>query len=413
MAGVNIPQFRYLEGYRDYLKDLKVSIKEIEQLVNKQEKLLASSLTATTRLSAASNSTFTITLRDEDADDARARLRKLKRTMDPDLVDVIVPNKAALEKQYKLAEELHEKYRTLEAVESQIITRFKDAPAAKGMIREIAEAKKGVGKALRKCLGFISDLANKHVPKSFQKYIDAISEEVDAHVPCQNTQNFLYISVTGEGSLVFTYYKMMEDAINDDGSVTPALYIVVQWVVGNNKVDPAIYVYLEHDYVTPNSLLKQGHGTEVTSAGSAVKAVAHLLSLEQFSSELGVVPLSLAFLHDPANISKSLFSVADLIDTFEVSGTTITFNIKKAVPKNDYSKIGSELYVDVKRLLKNQRTARLRMDSMPGQRKIVFTSVGTAGPLDISYEDAEFFKERFRIDDRQLRRIVHILNQGK
>lgn len=410
---VNIPQFRYLEGYRDYLKDLKVSIGEIEQLVNKQQKLLASSLTAETRLSAAAGSSFTITLRDETTDDARARLRKLKRTMDPDLVDVVVPNKAALEKQYKLAEELHEKYRTLEAVESQISTRFKDAPAAKGMIREITDAKKGVGAALKKCLGFISSLADKHVPKSFQKYMDAISEEVDAHVPSQETRNFLYISVAGEGSLVFTYYKLMEDAINDDGSVTPALYIVVQWVVGNDKTEPVIYVYLEHDYVTPNELLKQSSGTEVSSAGSAVKAVAHLLSLEQFSSELGVVPLSLAFLNDPANISKSLFRVADLIDSFAVEGTSITFNIKKEVPKTDYGKIGNELYVDVKRLMKNQRTARLKMNPMPGQRKIEFISVGAAGPLDISYEDAEFFKERFDINDQQLRRVVNILNQGK
>lgn len=410
---VNIPQFRYLEGYKDYLKDLKVSIGEIEQLVNKQQKLLASSLTADTRLSAAAGSSFTITIHNDEAD-AKARLRKLKRTMDPDLVDVVVPNKAALEKQYKLAEELHEKYRTLEAVESQIDTRFKNAPAAKGMIREIAEAKKGVGAALKKCLGFISSLADKHVPKSFQKYMDAISEEVDAHVPSQSSKNFLYISVGGEGSLIFTYYKLMEDAINDDGAITPALYITVQWIVGNNKTEPAIYVYLEHDYVTPNELLRQGHGTEVTSAGSAVKAVAHLLSLEQFSSELGVVPLSLAFLHDPATISKEFFKISDLIDKFTVEGTSITFNIKKEVPKSDYGRLGNELYVDLKnRLLKNQRTARLKMNPMPGQRKIEFISVGAAGPLDISYEDAEFFKERFNIDDRTLRRIVHILNQGQ
>lgn len=409
---VNIPQFRYLEGYRDYLKSLKVKIGETEQLVNKQQKLLASSLSATTRLAAAAGTSFTINLRDEGSDDARARLRKLRRQIDHDLVEVVVPNKSALEKQYNLAEELHEQYRTLETVESQISTRFK-GPAASAMMKEIAATKKQVGNSLRKCLGFISDLASKHVPKSFQKYIDAISEEVDAHVPSQATNNFLYISVGLEGSLVFTYYKLMEDAINDDGSITPALYVVVQWVVGNDKTEPAIYVYLEHDYVVPNALLKQGHGTEVVSAGAAVKAIAYLLSLEQFSSELGVVPLSLAFLRDPATIDKRLFNVADLISQIEVSGTNISFTIKSQVPKSDYSKIGAELYVAVKRLLKNQRTARLRMHIEQGKRRITFQSVATAGPLDITHEDAEFFKDRFGVDDRALRRIVSILNSAQ
>lgn len=409
---VNIPQFRYLEGYKDYLKSLKVKIGETEQLVNKQQKLLASSLSATTRLAAAAGTSFTINLRDEGSDDAKARLRKLRRQIDHDLVEVVVPNKTALEKQYKLAEELHEQYRTLETVESQISTRF-SGPAAANMMKEIAATKKQVGNSLKKCLGFISDLANKHVPKSFQKYIDAISEEVDAHVPAQATNNFLYISVGLEGSLIFTYYKLMEDAINDDGSITPALYVVVQWVVGNNKTEPTIYVYLEHDYVVPNALLQQGHGTEVVSAGAAVKAIAHLLSLEQFSSELGVVPLSLAFLHDPATIDKRLFNVADLISQIEVSGTDISFTIKSQVPKADYSKIGAELYVEVKRLLKNQRTARLRMHIEQGKRKITYQSVATAGPLDITYEDAEFFKDRFGVDDRALRRIVSILNDAQ
>ncbi len=408
---VLVPQFRYLEGYRTYLKSLKDKIGEITQLVNKQEKLLASSLSAETNLHAATNG-FTINIRDGDESEARARLRKLRRTVDPDLVDVVVPNKAALEKQYKLAEELHEQYRTLEAVESQITTRFKGGGSA-SMLKEIAATKKQVAANLKKTLGFISSLAEKHVPKSFQKYMDAISEEVDAHVPSQLTRNFLYVSVAGEGSLVFTYYKLMEDAINDDGSITPALYVVVQWVVGNTKTEPGVFVYLEHDYVTPNELLKSGVGKEVTSAMSAVKAVATLLSLEQFSSELGVVPLSLAFLRDPATIDKSLFNVADLISKMEISGTEISFVIKSEVPKRDYSKIGAELYVDVKRLMKNQRTARIRMNLEPGKRKIIFQSVTAAGPLDISYADAEFFKERFGVSDKVLRRIVDLLNSNQ
>lgn len=405
---VNIPQFRYLEGYKKFVDELKKSIKELGQIADRQETLLASSLSANTLLSAAATDTFTINLT-PDEKEAKTRLRKLARKVDPKLVKVVVPNQKALEKQYALCEELYEKYRTLEAVESQVSTRF-EGTASKKFRTELTTLKNQVEKALKKTFDFISKLAQKHVPASFQKYMDAVSSEVQEHVHAQDVELMLYVSVYS-GSLVFSYYLKIENAINDDGSITPVLYVAVQWVVGNDKVDPSTMVYLDHGFETPNDLLRQGDGISVSSAMSAVKAVGELLSLENFSTELGVVPLSLAFLRDPANISKDLFNVRDLISKLSIDGTTITFTIKSKVPKADYGKIGNELYPQVKQLLKNQRSARLRKNEFPGKREIVFTTVGVAGPLDINMQDAEFFKDRFGISDTALRKIVRILNQ--
>lgn len=405
---VNIPQFRYLDGYKTYVANLKTDINELTQLVEQQQKLLASSMSATTNLSAAATNSFTINITDQDAD-AKSRMRRLAKKIDPDLVKIVVPNKEALEAKYALTEELYEKYRTLEAVESQVSTRFA-GPTSEPFRKELVELKRKVGKSLEKALTFISDLAHKHVPKSFQKYMDAVSAEIDEHVSSQHTETFLYLSTTAKGSLVFTYYKMMENAINDDGTVTPVMYIVVQWLVGSQDEEPQMLVYLIHNYETPNTLLLQGGGTPVSSAMTAVKAVAHLLALEHFSSELGVVPLSLAFLRDPATINKSLFSIRDLVTKLEIHGTSITFTINKKVPAADYGKLATELYPQVKSLLKKQRTARLRQDVKPGKRTITYTSVGLSGPLDITLQDAEFFKERFGATDQQLRKIVHLLN---
>lgn len=407
---VNIPQFRYIEGYKDYVAEIKQEVEELMQLVEQHRKVLASALTASTQLSAAATNTFTINLTPDDAD-AKSRMRRLAKKFDTDLVKVVVPNVASLEKHYTVCEELYEKYRTLEAVESQISTRFEGRGSA-SFRKELTMLKSNVEQALKKTFATISAIAHKHVPASFQKYMTAISDEVNEHVHSSKTELMLYVNTTSSGSLVFTYYMSIEDAIQDDGSITPMLYVVLQWIVGSAKEDPSNKVYLLHTFETPNEVTRQGGGIEVSSVMSAVRAVGNLLSLEHFSTELGVVPLSLAFLKDPAHIDRSLFSARDLISKLTVTAQDITFTIKAAVPKSKYAPLATELYTQVRQLLRNQRSAKLRMRILSGQRQIVFTSVTEAQGGEISLHDAEFLKERFGVSDTQLRKIVNVLNNG-
>lgn len=407
---ITVPQFRYLADYKEFLKETMTQVDELTQLVDQQQKLLASTfnVSVSAKLQHIAAAATTIINLTPNTKEQQSRLRKLQKKLDVEAVDVVVPNKKALEDQYTIAEALYERYRTLESMESQIEMQFPEA-SADGIKREIASAKKKISNSLSKCLTFLSDVAEQHVPKEFKKYMQAVSDEVDTHIAATDVKNMLYVSVFN-GSLVFTYYKLIEDAINEDGSITPSIYAVVQWVVGSRDQDSAVYVYLEHEFTIPNKLLKVG-GHEVDSALEAVKKIGDLLRLEHFTSELGVIPLSLAFLKEPDLIDKTLFNEADLIKSMEVAPREITFQFKREVPSSDVQELAKQLYPQIAKLLRRSRTVRLdyRFDSRA--RTATYTSVGAAQAQDVTLEDAEFLKDRFNLNDQQLNKVVQILNE--
>lgn len=407
---INVPQFRYLGDYKDFLKETMESVDELMQLVTQQQKLLASTfqVSVAPKLQSIAAAAVTIINLTPDTKEQKSRLRRLQRKLDVEAVDIVVPNKKALQDQYTMAEALYERYRTLDSMEAQISVQFPEA-SADPLKKEIATAKKKIENSLKKCLTFLNEVAEHHVPAEFKKYMTAVSDEVDTHIAATSVKNFLYVSVYN-GSLVFTYYKLIEDAINEDGSITPSIYAIVQWVVGGPEQDSGVFVYLEHEFTIPNNLLKHG-GHEVNSAMEAVKKIGTLLRLENFASELGVIPLSLAFLKNPKQIDRTVFNEADLIKSMEVGPREITFDLKREVPPSSVQEFAKQLYPQIARLLRRSRSVRLDYRFDARGRTITFTSVGAAGQQDITLEDAEFMRDRFNLNEAQLAKIVQILNE--
>lgn len=402
-ARVELPRFRYLEDYLRYLSKMQEEVDDNEQLINQYQKQLASVLGKVFPVLAAT--TFDITPRDRK--EQLKDLRKLKTVVDPTLKKIVIPNMAKLESQYKMAEDLHEKHKLLDSMESQMSLQFPDrrGDAFNDAINAIRVLKAKVADQLKQVLGFLHEVASKHVPESFQLYMDGIVSLINRNVIFKDSDLFLYVSVSDEGELVFTYYLMLRDVINDDGFITPHLYISVQWQLGNKS---SVQVQLNHEYEVPNKLI--GHGEAVGSVQEALKAISDLLDIENFSTALGVIPLSLQLKVDPHKMNMSMFSYRDMIAKVVVDDNYLKFELRPECNTPELIKqVATQLYMELRGLVKGKGTKLL----MKTEKNVVtfnLSKLATQG--EFNAYDFEFMRDKFGLNDAKLRKIAKIINSG-
>lgn len=411
MSTIDIPKFRYLDDIKRFLDKLDKSIDESGKVLVQQQKLLASSLS---KIVTAVEFDVTPTDRKEQM----RTVRKMKTKIDPDLTKVVVPGMKKLESQYKLAEDLYEKHRAVETVETTMSLAFPNRRGEQyeATMAQIVKMKEKIADQLKLCLSFLNEVASKHVPKTFQKYVDTIAELIDDHVIFKESHSFLYVSVTPDGDLAFTNYLLLQGVANDEGMVAPHLYVSVQWILSQ---DPTVTVDLNHEYEVPNKLI--GQGEEVGSVGEAIKAISTMLELENFSSALGVVPLALQLKVDPTELNPSMFSYRDLISTITVDEhkNTMAFKLRKEADSPEIvTEVGAQLYKELKALMKSKN---VRMNMKPtkdrGQSTLTFELVKVADGGEFNTYDMEWLRDKFGLNNQALRKIVNIVNsqssQGK
>jgi len=410
-SGVELPKFRYLDDAVRYLEQLTEETRDTDQIIRQVQKSLAYLLKPKANVQAAlvQAAQMEFVIDDDDNDkDAAKRRRNQKKKINPDLIKkIVVPNLSKLKDNYALAEDLYEKHRTLEAMQTQLAMQFPDrrGEAYDNAMASLKTLTDKVGAQLKTVLGFLSDVAEEHVPNEFKKYMNAVSAEVSEHVLFEDSNLFLYVHIDEEGELVFTYYLMLINATNDEGATTPHLYISIQWKVTANEVE----VQVNHEYEAPNALLKSG-GTGVESAGEAVKAISHLLELEDFATSLGTIPLSQQLRKPSAQIDPNIFSYKEFIGKLTVDDDKLVFSLRKGVSKDQAKEIAYQLYQEVKQLIKNSRGAKLKVTYT--NKEIAFTIISVAQGTDISTYDAQFLQERFGLTDQQLRKVITIINQA-
>lgn len=402
-----LPKFRYAEDFLRYLDELGREVDDIGELVKQRQRQLASLISKASEVRAS----LVFDVSPSDPADQRKTIRRLKTRIDPDIQKVEVPNIKKLQSQYNLAEELHEKYKTVESMETQLGLQFSDrrGETYTATINALAAMKAKIADHLKTCLQFLNDVADKHVPKQFKKYVEAVTALVDEYVIFKDSSSFMYASVTPEGDLVFTAYLVLLDAINDEGEIAPHLYLSIQWVVSDT---PSIRVDLNHEYDVPNKLL--GSGELVGSVGEAAKAISDMLEIENFSSALGVVPLALQLKVDPARLSSEMFSYRDLIEKVTVDEQTIAFKLRPQADSPEMVKaVSYQIYKELKELLKT-KSVRLTMkySKKDGSDVIVFNIVQTAKGGELNTYDLEFLRDKFGLSSQALKRIANIINQG-
>jgi hypothetical protein len=235
VCAVELPNFRYLDDVSRFLDSMREDAHEAENLIAVQQKALAHLKSPRQWVQAA--------------------LTKSKSSVDPQLKKIVVPSLSKLETQYGLSEELYERYRTLEAIETQIAAQFPDRKGAayERAISGVRELKKKVGAQMKTVLQFLTEIANSHVPKTFTKYRQALANTIEDNLAFDNSSQFLYVNTNAEGQLMFTNYVMIEGARAADGRTVPHLYISLQWVVSVGT-----YVQVNHEFELPESLDRSG-----------------------------------------------------------------------------------------------------------------------------------------------------------
>lgn len=414
----DIPKFRYLDEAIRMVDKMDEELNETQQIINQQQKVLSYLKRPKDEVKAALNKKsvtaaleiFKIT---RDPADAK-RMRTLRKTADPKLTKVVVPSVSKLKSQYKILEDLYSKFQTLESLETQIGMQFKDARDLQRAIRNIRLVKNKVQKQMKEVFSYLNDVANAHVPKAFQEYTEAIVNEIQEHVPYLKAEQFRYVTTSSEGSLVFTEYIVIIDAVNDEGETTPHLYISIQWVVGSDNEPSSVRVFLNHDFELPNELLTT-HGPEVGNVAEAVRAIANLLDMEDFSSSLGVIPLALQLKMDPKLLTKDLFSYREYIDKVgtDAENNALVFALRKnaGVDKDSARKIAHQLFVEIRGILKKAKNTKITstIEQKNGQFFIIFKIKGKAVGNEMTTYDLEFMRDKFNLNDTQLRKIANIM----
>lgn len=253
-CSIELPRFRYMDDVTRYLSNLRLDIEDCENLIKVTQKSLAS-----------------IT---------KSKIEAQK--IDPEIKKKVVPSLSKLKSQYGLIEDLYEKHRTLESVESQIALQF---PERKGEVYErttatLRELKKKVETQLRAVLDFLRDISNKHEPKSFAKYRQAVIQELQEHLEFRDSEQFLYVS-TSESDLLFTSYFLLNDVLTEDKRKVPNLYVSIQWVVGTG-----VYTHLSNEFELPENLVHET-GTECKTMSETVTSISNLLNAEGFFNKQG------------------------------------------------------------------------------------------------------------------------------
>jgi hypothetical protein len=248
-CSIELPRFRYMDDVTRYLSNMRSDIEDSENLIKVTQKALASV----------------------------AKVKIDAQKIDPDIKKKVVPSLSKLKSQYGLIEDLYEKHRTLESVESQIALQF---PERRGEVYEkttatLRELKKKVEQQLRAVLDFLRDISDKHEPKSFGKYRQAVIQELQEQLHFRDSEQYLYAS-TADSDLLFTSYFLLNDVLTEDGRTVPNLYVSVQWVVGS-----CVYVHVSNEFELPEDLMHE-QGTACKTMAETVTAISTLLNAEGF-----------------------------------------------------------------------------------------------------------------------------------
>ena len=408
MSEIILPRFRYIEDIKRFLDKMNTDLKQNESLLDQRQQLLASQLDKVDPNLIKDIPVFNLS--PAERKEQIELIKKLRSKIEPALARVVVPNMKKLASQYKMAEELYAQLRAVDQCETQLnmVFQSKRGDQFEETNAQIGAVRARIEDQMKRCFKFLSDVAHKHTPLEFKSYAVMIADMVNEHVIFKDSESFMYVSVTPEGDLAFTSYLMLRDVANDEGRVAPHLYISVQWVLGPT---PRVVVDLNQEYEVPNNLL--GSGELVTSVGDAVKCIAEMLTLENFSSALGVVPLALQMKVDPTSLTTDVVSYRDLVSKVIVDENTssVSFCLRKAADVPEVlTEIGAQIYKELKAALRHKGVRLTMKQATVGSSKIlIFTIVRVADGDELTHYDLEFMRDKFGLSSVQLRKIATIL----
>ncbi len=401
MADANM-KFRSLQEVKRYLEQQTLQLKEDFALVDNSLKQLQAMAVRANKMVKA----LEIKVMDISGDGKP----KKRRTIDTEFPVVKVPNKDVLQKNYREAEKLSQQYKALVQNETEVKMTFRDATNANfiGLMSQFTKLKSDIENKLRQLFKALNEVAEGHAPKEYKAFVKGLADELNEHqhIECDGLSSFTYVGLTKTDDLIFAGYIVLKNAVSDEGKLVPHLYITVRWVVSGDDAG-TVAIYVEHDFVEPGLLTG---GLVVQNLRDAVKAITNQLALEGFSSQIGNLPVNMQ-LKDPSRLNRDALNPRGLVKSIKVEEDTITFNLTHSDPKI-IDEIAGQLYTELKSMLRNKRTAKLRMRIGSNKDFIQFFISNLDQTTGITPHDLEFLQDKYGLSDQALRRVANEINNG-
>lgn len=388
-------KFRSLQEVQRYLKEQENQLRLDFQLVDQNIKELNSMLRA------AELRAVEFQILDFSGSDKP----KKKRSINVDFPVVKVPNKEKLEKNYRQAEQLSQQYKALVQAENEVKMTFRGATNTNfvQLMGNFTKLKADIEAKLKELFTKLSQVAEGHAPKEYKKFLANLADELNKnqHIECDSINTFSYVALNKEGQLVFAGYIVLVNAVSDEGKTVPHLYVTLRWTVGGD-----VEVFVEHEFVEPTLL---SGGSIVENTKEATKAIVTQLRLEGFSSQLGNLPINMQ-LRDPlGGLSREAFSAAPFVESVEAHPEELIFNLKRGLSQKQIDQIKLSLFQEVKSLVKNKRSSKLKMRSDGNAIEFTVTNLDQSG---VTPYDLEFLQDKYKLNDTQIRKIANEINNG-
>ena len=332
---------------------------------------------------------------------------KTSPSIDTSHSKIKVSSMEKLRKNYAVVQDLWNTRTSLEAMDAKIRTSFagKSVDTAKA-VGELAKLKKRVDMGLQEALAFLRDLAHQHLPENFDQFTQAICKILEKSIAYSKSATYTYLYEV-EGDPTFSTYIHLQNVTDEDSNVFPNLYIVTSYRTGST--DPGMFLTVMQEFVPPTDQLLM---KKVKTVKESINAMQILLNLDNFTSSLGSLPMSL--LLKDRSIKRELFVYQQYIKSIEVNEDQVVFVLKPEISeKNQADAIISQVWKDFQALVR-KTNCKMRMAVKQGPKSFILTFffvTANDAPL-ADEEDLQFLKDRFNLSDTTLKSVIRTINQG-
>jgi len=394
-------QFRSLDEIERYLEELKGKMSDLDSLLKQYQSRFA-------RTASTSALEFKINLKKS------GQPMKVKRPGGVILTDriqkVVIPKLDKLRANFSIVDELYENLDLLKTLESTVSLHFRSKKGSGQILSTIREMKKGAEAKIKGALDFLKKLGEEYEPEPFKELVEKTAVQISDEIDFEKSDQEIYVRENPDSHFEFTHYVRLEGVSDDEGNRFPELFLVFTcelYPQGTKNVHLGYFVNVLHEFAVPGKFDK---GTSVDSIKGALLVLGSLLELENFSNQLGTLPLNL----DKTKVKKESFSAKNQITSIEVNEREISFKLVKTVKKkSDADDLAHQLYPEVKAMIERTKAKlKMRTHKELGTWVITYTLSNLVGPGQVSVDDVEFLRDKFGVDDEKLRKVVRVINGG-
>lgn len=311
-----------------------------------------------------------------------------------------------LRKNYAVVRDLWETKESLDLMETKIRQAFtgKDVNTEKA-VAELAKLKRKVEIGLNEAFSFLKNLADTNLPAKLASFNQATFSILEKSIAYETSTAYSYVYEV-EGDLCFSTYVQLAKVIDDDGTYYPELYVVTSYRTGS---EISLYIGVLTTFVPPSSRLMM---KKVASVKETVRALNILLSLDNFATSIGSLPV--AMLLKSPTIDKGLFLYQQFILSIRIEEDQVVFTLKPEVTdKAMADKIINQIYVDFKGVVR-KTNAKVSMAIKKAKKCFVLSFYFRTqnDSLMATEDDLSFLKDRFQLSDTTLKDVVKVINSG-